>query len=456
MLRKFLIFLSFVSTLCIYASPKLVYVLSIGKEIDALTWRYTSQALNKADELRADLFVVNLNTYGGSLQEADSIRTALMRCRIPTIALVDHNAASAGALIALACDSVFMTEGSSMGAATVVNQTGEALPDKYQSYMRSIMRSTAEAHGKRMSGSDSTQQWLRDPLIAEAMVDHRIAVEGLIDSTKVLTFTPSEAVKWGYAQGMTSSLSDMLAQLGYKEGEYVTDYFTPTLTDEILGFLSNNAVRALLIAVITAGLFFELKTPGIGFAGGAAVVAAVLYFLPMCITGTVAGWVLILFMAGLVALALEIFVIPGFGVAGIAGTLAIITSVIAGLIQEESLMGISKSDIANACVVFFSGVIVAAVLIWFLTSRFAPKFMHRTVALDHSQKIEDGYIGVDMHPITAIGKTGSALTDLRPSGKVSVDGEVFDAVSESGFIESGSQVKVLRHGTSQIYVIKDN
>lgn len=430
------------------ATPRLVYILSIGKEINALTWRYTAQALEEANIRRADLFVVNLNTYGGALQDADSIRTALMRCTIPTVALVDHNAASAGALIALACDSVYMTEGSSMGAATVVDQTGAAMPDKYQSYMRSIMRSTAEAHGK-----DSIGRWRRDPAIAEAMVDHRVSVKGLIDSTRVLTFTPKEAVAWGYADGITSSLTDMLSSLGYEEGTYDTEYFSPTLTDEILGFLGNSAVQAVLIAIITAGLFFELKTPGIGFAGGAAAVAAVLYFLPMAVTGSVAGWVLILFMAGLVALALEIFVIPGFGVAGICGTLAIIISVIAGLVQEDAVMGISLAEVARACGIFFAGVGVAAGLIWYLCSKYAPSFMHRTVALDLSQKIEDGYIGVDMRAAAYVGKSGTTITDLRPSGKVCIDNETLDAISESGFIDAGKEVKVVRYEASQIYVV---
>lgn len=448
MLRKILTFSLLLLAVTVKAAPRLVYVLSIGKEINALTWRYTAQALEAANQRRADLFVVNLNTYGGALQDADSIRTALMRCPIPTVAFIDHNAASAGALIALACDSVYMTEGSSMGAATVVDQTGAALPDKYQSYMRSIMRSTAEAHGR-----DSSGRWRREPVIAEAMVDHRVIVNCLIDSTRVLTLTPEEAVKWGYAEGITSSLADMLGALGYEEGSYTTEYFSPTLTDEILGFLGNSAVQAMLIAIITAGLFFELKTPGIGFAGGAAAVAAVLYFLPMVVTGSVAGWVLILFMAGLVALALEIFVIPGFGIAGIGGTLAIIISIIAGLVQGDNVMGISAGEVARACIIFFAGVGVAAGAIWFLCSRYAPAIMRRSVALDHSQKIENGYIGVDMRAAAYIGKTGIALTDLRPSGKVRIENDTLDAISETGFIEAGKDVKVVRFEASQIYVV---
>lgn len=435
------------------ARENLIYVLSLGEEIDAMTWRYTRQAIAEAKDKGADLFVVDLNTYGGALQDADSIRTALLRCPIPTVAFIDHNAASAGALIALACDSVFMTEGSSMGAATVVDGTGAALPDKYQSYMRSIMRSTAEAHGKRVAEGDSVSSWRRDPQIAEAMVDHRIIVPGLIDSTKVLTFTPEEAEKWGFADGTAPSLDSVLERFGYDPSKCDIEYFVPTLTDKILGFLSNSAVQALLIAVITAGLFLELKTPGLGFAGGAAVVAAVLYFMPMCITGVVDGWVVILFIAGVVSLALEIFVIPGFGVAGILGSCAIFVSVVTALVQKEALMGVTLDDVAYACLVFCIGVGGAILLIWYLTSKHGPKFLQRTVELTLEQKVKDGYIGVDMSVAALVGHRGMAVTVLRPAGKVKVDDEVYDAVAASGFIDAGTRVKVIKYENAQLYVI---
>lgn len=455
MLRSLLVFLAVLASSIMTVRgeySKLVYVLPLGEEIDALTWRYTRQALREAEEKRADIFVVDLNTYGGALQDADSIRTALLRCRIPTVALVDHNAASAGALIALACDSVYMTNGSSMGAATVVDGTGTPLPDKYQSYMRSMMRATAEAHGKRLNKSDSTMGWIRHPRIAESMVDPRVAVPGLIDSTKVLTFTASEAVEWGYAEGIATSLDDMLSQIGLEKGSYEVAYFTPTLSDKILGFLGRAGVQAMLISIIVAGLFLELKTPGIGFAGAAAVVAAVLYFLPMCITGTVSGWVIVLFIVGIVAFALEIFVIPGFGIAGIGGGLAVIVAVVVALVQKEAVMGVTLSDISYACMIFFISLVMASALLWWLTSKYGPSFLHRSVALTQSQDVEEGYIGVDMDSARYVGQEAETLTDLRPSGKILLDGKSHDAVSTSGFIEAGKKVMIYKYENAQLYV----
>lgn len=433
-----------------FAAEKLVYVLSLGEEIGPITWLYTRDALAEARERRADLFVLDLNTYGGAVQDADSIRTALLRCPIPTVAYIDHNAASAGALIALSCDSVYMSPGSSMGAATVVNGAGEAMPDKYQSYMRSLMRSTAEAHGKYFDKSDSTMQWRRDPLIAEAMVDHRVIVPGLIDSTKVLTFTPEEALKWNYSDGTCTSLSQVLDKLGYSGAEI--ERYTPTLTNKLLGFLSSAVVQGVLIMLIIGGIVMEIKTPGLGFPAAAALIAAVLYFLPMCVTGVVSGWVILVFIAGIVLLALEVFVIPGFGVAGIAGVIGISGSIIMALVQKESIVGVTLHDVAYACMIFMIALVVAIAIAWWLSSKFSPRFVRAGIELERAQLIADGYVGVDMAPAAKVGAKGVTVTDMRPSGKVLIDGEVYDAVAISGFVESGTEVTVAKYENSQIYV----
>ncbi|HML85209.1 MAG TPA: nodulation protein NfeD, partial [Bacteroidales bacterium] len=203
---------------------------------------------------------------------------------------IDNNAASAGALISIACDSIYMRSGANMGAATVVDQTGKAMPDKYQSYMRSMMRSTAEVKG-------------RDPKIAEAMVDPRISVPGLIDSTMVLTFTPTEAIKWGYCQGSAENIPELLAKVGIDKYTIIKQEITPL--DKFINFLINPLVSGVLIMIIVAGIYFELQTPGIGFPSFAAIAAAVLYFAPLYLEGLAANWEILLFIIGLILLLLS-------------------------------------------------------------------------------------------------------------------------------------------------------
>ncbi|MCM1482997.1 MAG: nodulation protein NfeD [Muribaculaceae bacterium] len=430
-----------------------VYKLKIDDEIGSTTWRYTRQALNQARSMGSPLLLVHLNTYGGSVVHADSIRTALLHYDGPVVAFVDNNAASAGALIALACDSVYMRPDASMGAATVVNGSdGAAMPDKYQSYMRAMMRATAESHGV-----DSAGIRRRNPAIAEAMVDSRIEVPGLIDSTKVLTFTPDEAIQWGYAEGKAETTDDVLRQLG------ITDYrmtsFEPSWEDKLLGFLTNPAFQAVLIMVMIGGIYFELQTPGMGFPSAAALIAAVLYFLPLCIGGIISTWVVILFVIGLILLLLEIFVVPGFGITGIGGIAAMTVAVFMGLLENfapdssESFRFIDMHSVAYSILTLLAGAALAVGAIALLTSRFGPKFIRRGSELSHSQEIDKGYIGVDMSALRHVGTTAVTVTDLHPSGKIRIDGEgTFDAVAEHGFIDADTQVRVTRFSGAQLYV----
>ena len=436
------------------AAPKSkVYVLRIDDEIGSTTWQYTRQALKEAQEAGSDMLLVHLNTYGGTVDHADSIRTALLHSPIPVVAFVDNNAASAGALIALACDSVFMRPDASMGAATVVNGAdGAAMPDKYQSYMRAIMRATAESHGKYL-GADSTMKWRRDPLVAEAMVDSRVVVPGLIDSTRVLTFTPEEAVKWGYAEGKAQSIDDVLSHVGVSD--YVIQEYKPTWETKMIGFLTNPAVQAILIALIMAGIYFELQSPGMGFPTVVAITAALLYFLPLCIGGVVSAWVAVLFMVGVVLLLLEIFVIPGFGVCGICGIAAMCVAIIAALIQSFTIpeIGVEVNVVWKAMLTFLAAIAITVGAAWYLTSRYGPKFIRRHTELMTDLSVKDGFVGVDMKLKELVGHEGVAATDMRPGGKILIRNDEYDAVSERGYLSEHTPVKVTRFENAQLYVV---
>lgn len=424
-----------------------VYMLRLDDEIGSTTWRYTREALDEARD-NADILLVHLNTYGGSVVHADSIRTALLRCPLPTVAYVDNNAASAGALIALACDTVVMRPGATMGAVTVVNGAdGAAMPDKYQSYMRAMMRATAEHHGRLADGS-----WRRNPLIAEAMVDPRVAVDGLIDSTRVLTFTTDEALKWGYADSKAENLTAALAGVGVKE--YQLEEFNPTWEDRLIGFLTSPAVQAVLIMIIIGGIYMELHTQGMGFPSAAAIIAAALYFLPLYLTGIASSWIILLFVAGLILIALELFVVPGFGVTGIAGIVCISLSLIFGLIENYTFT-ITHADslsVVTSIAIFVCGLLLAIALIWYLTSSHGPKWVRRHAGLTTELRNSDGFIGVDMEPVKYVGQTATAVTDLRPAGKVAIGSEVLDAVGLMGFIHAGTTVKIVKYENAQIYV----
>lgn len=435
-----------------------IYKITINKEIGTTTWQYIKHGLKESLDKKSDAVIIELNTYGGSVDSADSIRTAILNHPTPVYAYINNNAASAGALIAIACDSIYMRKGANIGAATVVNGSGEVLPDKYQSYMRSMIRSTAEFHGKKMQiteNGDTIEQWIRDPLIAEAMVDPKTAVSYIgDDSTRVVTFTAQEALKYNFCEAIVESDKEIITSYLNQTKYYITQY-KPSEWINIFGFLTNPAFQAILIMIMIGGIYFELQSPGIGFPTAAAIIAAILYFAPLYMTGTAADWEIIIFIAGLSALILEIFVIPGFGIAGISGIVLILASLmLAGLDNSVfSFEGIDNGDIYTSLATVCFGIILGVVLVIYISHNIGSKnsFMKYT-ALQLEQKTEDGYIGVPTDLKEHIGKTAKTATVLRPAGKISIEDNLYDAVSIAGFIEQDKNVIVTKVENAQLYV----
>ena len=430
---------------------KIVYQIDIKKEIDNTTRIYLRNGLEEAKSLGADAILLHMNTYGGLLEAADSMRTAILYNPIPVYVFIDNNAASAGALISIACEKIFMRKGANIGAATVVNQTGAALPDKYQSYMRSMIRSTAEAHGKDtiIQGKDTTFRWKRDPLIAEAMVDERVVVPQLIDSGKVLTFTADEALEWRYCDGIAETPGEVITKyLGYNDYEFKT--YKPSWYDDLKGFLMNPMLQSLLIIIIIGGIYFEMQTPGLGFPSAAAVAAAILYFAPLYIDGLAQNWEILVFIIGLLLIAAEIFIIPGFGIAGISGIIFLVAGLTLSLLNNTdfNFEEVSTKEIGEAVLTVLIGLGLGFVLMIWLSNKIGTKGMLRKVALH--KDLEDAHSSPSLAPL--IGKEGTAFTVLRPSGKVMIDNELYDGVSDSGFIEKGTKVKVVRFENAQVYV----
>ena len=433
-----------------------VYSFEMKQMGDKALWRLTQKAHENAVEWGADLILVHMNTYGGLVDMADSIRTKILNSEIPFWVFIDNNAASAGALISIACDSIYMRPGANIGAATVVNQTGEQQPDKYQSYMRSTMRSTAEAKGKDtvLINGNRVYTWRRDPKIAEAMVDPALFVPLVSDTGKVLTFTPSEAMNWGFCEGEAESLEEVLTTAGIKH--YELKSYQSTLLDKIIGFLLSPAIQGLLILLIVGGIYFELQTPGVGFALIASAVGALLYFAPLYLEGLAENWEILIFVAGVILVLVEIFAIPGFGVAGVSGIILLISGLALSLVENVvfDFSAVPFIELFKAfAFVIFTFFISLIISIWA-----GQKLLTSTplsyLALKADQKRAEGWVSSNVQTASLIGKTGVAQTILRPSGKILVEGEVYDAVAETSWIEKGSSVLVTRHESAQVYVRK--
>ena len=435
----------------------LIYKVNIKEEIGSNTWVYLKNGMHEAMEQNATCLLIHMNTYGGTVVDADSMRTAILNFPLPVYVFIDNNAASAGSLISIACDSIFMRSSASMGAATVVSGTdGAKAPDKYQSYMRGIMRATAESHGKDTvyQNGDTLVEWRRDPLIAEAMVAEHVIIPGYVDSTQILTLTASQALDLGYCDGIAENINQIAVEfLGYKD--YNITVYNPTLYDKIKGFLMNGLLQAFLIMIIIGGIFFELQSPGIGFPTAISITAAILYFTPLYLTGYAQSWEVLIFVLGLILIVFEIFVIPGFGFAGISGIALIVASLILTLIGNVhfDFSNVSVHEIFRSSMIVSAGMGSGLVLIVYLSSKIGKPGIFRNIALTSDQ---EGFVSVSMEPTSLVGKMGEAATVLRPSGKIIIDDEYYDAISIKDFIEKGDSVKVVRYENFQLYVIKSN
>ena len=434
--------------LCCFASATYsqektkIYLFKVEEDIAQPAVMRVEKALEKAKETESDLVIMQLNTFGGELAAADKIRTMLLQSEIPVWAYIDNNAASAGALISIACERIYMHSGSSIGAATVVNQTGEVQPDKYQSYMRSMMRATAEARGRR-------------PDIAEAMVDPDVFVKDIVDSGKVLTFTTEEAIIHNYCEGQAENIRELLQTANIPS--YTIEEQHYTAIEKMIAFLVSPMISGLLIMLIIGGIYFEFQSPGIGFPLAMAILGALLYFAPLYLEGLAANWEIIIFIVGIILLAVELFVIPGFGVAGVAGIIFIIGGLALSLVGnigfDFSLVPTSNM-IQSFSTVIISVTIAFPICIWLGKKMFTNKTFAPKLALVTEQKATEGYTVSLPEFDSLVGKEGTAETILRPSGKVRVENDIYDAVAQISYIEKGEKVKVVEHENSNLVVTK--
>ena len=419
-------------------SLTVVYRIRLDSDIDKSAQRLITLGLEKADKAGADFVMIDLDTYGGAVDAADSIRSAILRYDKPVAAYVNMQAASAGALISIACDSIYMKTGSSIGAATVVDQTGNVMPDKYQSFMRGMMRSTAQATG-------------RDPHIAESMTD----------TANVLSMTPTEAIAVGYCEGIYETV-DEVAQAMAGDKEFVVKSMEDDMTflDRLIQLLLNPLLQSIFMMMIIGGIFVEIRTPGIGLPLVTAIIGALLYFAPGYLGHLVSYWEILLFVAGLILIGIEIFVLPGFGVAGITGIVAVVLSLAFAMVDNIELFNWDGTLNLQPVIQPLGIVIISAAAavfgsVWLVKKLYATRsFDH--IALRQEMKAEDGFTGVVSGLESLVGETVTVFTDMRPGGKVkTADGRIVEATLKfGGFASKGETLKVLSAEQGRLYCDK--
>lgn len=409
------------------AARPVVYVVPIHGMIDLGLAPFLERAIREAEAAGARAVLLDINTFGGRVDAAVAMRDALLNSPVRTIAFVNQRAISAGALIALACETLVMAKGGTIGAAApVLGGAGESQPagEKAVSYVRKEFRATAEARK-------------RPPEFAEAMVDADVEIAGVVAKGKLLTLTASEALRHKVADHEAPTIEAALEAAGLPGAE--TRPVSQTWAEGVVRFLTHPVVSSLLMTVGILGLLLELRTPGFAVPGAIGLAALGLFFWGHWIV-RLAGWEeLLLLVVGAVLLALEVFVLPGITVAGVAGGAALVAAMAMSLVGAGSTV---------AAVVTVLGRVAMSILLAgaaaFVIFRALPRVpFGRRLVLETGMPADKGYISAP-ESVRWLRRRGTALSPLRPAGIAEIDGARVDVVSEGGFIEAGAAIEVTR------------
>ena len=465
-------------------TEKAVFI-PVHGEIDRSLVVFLRRSIQKAKDQNARYIVFDIDTFGGRVDSALQIATLIGSAEpSATVAYVTAGPEStgvswsAGALISLACSSIYMAPGTSMGAAAPVTMGQEgALPasEKVVSAVRAQIAALAEKNGYPVSIARAMVD--QDIELREIFIDGEMQVAsadeigdiereankngksyelGRIISPpgKLLTLTAMEMERYGVSSATVSNRRELLRLLELRENAY--ELLDESPADRAVGVATSAGFTTLLIIIGLVALFIEITTPGFGVPGTIAIVCFAVVFSSYALLGTVGSLELILFVLGIVLLILEIFVIPGFGVAGISGILLIVASLVLSM-QEFVIPSFEwqKELFRRNLLVVGVGVVSSLVVFGILAFAVPQLSLFSRLTLAESQTTESGYTVQSREEVSRyLGKKGVAITTLRPSGKAEFGEEVLNVETEGEFVEQGSEVEVIEVSANRIIVRK--
>ncbi|MDP1571208.1 MAG: NfeD family protein [Vicinamibacterales bacterium] len=415
----------------------LVYVVPVSGVIDLGLAPFLARTVREAEQAGADAVVLEINTFGGRVDAAVAMRDTLLTSPVRTIAFINQRAISAGALIAMACHTVIMVKGGTIGAAAPVTGggTGPSQPadEKSVSYVRKEFGATAEARN-------------RPAEVAEAMVDADVVIDGVIAEGKLLTLSTSEALDLKMAEFTADSLAAALEAAGLGGAEI--RIAEQTWAETLVRFLTNPVVSSLLMTLGLLGIFVEIRTPGFALPGTIGLLSLGLFFWGHWLV-QLAGWEeLLLVSIGVVLLAIEVFVLPGTTVAGLAGVLALVAGLGLTLVGAGATVSVVITALGRVALSLLLAMAGALAFV-----RFLPRLpFGRRLVLSIGMDADEGYVSTPEHDPQWLGRLGTALSPLRPAGIADIDGARVDVVSDGAFIDAGSPIEVTRVDGNRIVV----
>ncbi|MFD1926522.1 nodulation protein NfeD [Sporosarcina siberiensis] len=407
------------------ANATKVYRVPVTDEVEKGLKAFLQRSFNEAEEADAKAIYLDIDTPGGFVDAAQDIAKILNGTELPVIAFINNRALSAGAFLALYADDIYMTPSATMGAAQVIESSGNAASDKADSAWLAAMKSAAESSGK-------------DVKYALAMADSSIDLPDLnAGKGKLLTLTASGAQSVGYSKQTVSSFEELLKVTDNENAQVIST--SETFTERIARFITSPIVVPILLSIAGLGLVVELYSPGFGVPGTMAITSLMLFFYGHLVAGLAGYESIILFVLGIVLVIAEFF-LPG-GIAGIFGSFAIIGSII---MAGGNPMHMAVS-VLIALVIALTGMVIIM--------KFFGKKLHllNKVVLMDSTDTESGYVS-NINRTELLHRVAKTSTPLRPAGTIELDGERIDVVSEGSYIDRGKSVIIVKVEGSRIVV----
>lgn len=438
-----------------------VYVIPFKGEVESGLYRFLVRAANEAKEAEAKAIIIEMDTPGGRVDSALEIADLFMSSQVPVHVLVTNTAASAGAIISLAAESILMEEGATIGFAAPVMVGGaepsETIEQKTLSYVLAQVRAISEKQG---FSKEKTR-------IAEAMVDKDIEIENpnnpgeyITREGKLLGLTAEEAKRLDFIAAVVKDRDDALRHLGHANAQVV--YVEEEYAEKVARFFTGSVIAGMLLTIGIIGILVEIRTPGFGVPGIIGLLAVALFFWGHMIAG-LAGWEgLILFSLGVILLAVEIFIIPGFGVAGIGGILCIVASLVITLMDQSFTSPhfpatFQWEGLVDSIVITLFALMIGtsvALILPLMFPFFAQSRYGSWLSLMESEESAMGYQSAPEENRNFLGKSGISLSTLRPVGIAEIEGKRVDVVSQGSFIPPQTPVVVVKVEGSRIVVVR--
>ncbi len=473
-------------------------VISLKGMIDQGLFDSLVRRSETAIDAGAGYLIYEIETYGGLVDAADSIAKYFIQTigdRALTVAYVQTEAISAGALISVSCNNIIMRQSTTIGDSAPITMGGalEGVErEKAESFIRAAFQRAAEANGypelllKAMVTMQievwrvqnlSTGQWEffeGDNLPTDPNEYDLDTAEEIVGPDELLTLTASQALEYEVADAVVDDLEGALAFLEMRDGVQFSEpvmRLETNWSEEMVRWLNSPAVMGVLVMLALLGVYIEFSTPGLGLPGLVAVICFALIVGSKYLTG-LANWVeIVLLAAGVILLLIELFVLPGFGIAGILGIVLLLGGLFGMLIRNAPGQlpwpegpedwTVLTNGLLGLIYGFVGFLVLASVL-----SRFLPKlqFMSGLILMPTPAMPRGAGAPLD---ITAppestrdrvrIGDVGEVIAKLRPAGKARFGDAVVDVVATAEFLDRGTKVEIVEiHGNRVVVRNRDS